>query len=198
MFVESSCALYGGLHVCISAHPALGLITAAPSLMYCALGWCSRRKSQEIASGSITFQSFSRMATFSQRVAAVRPTMRDVINLSRGEAATRRGLGSRRVPHRLNAEERKAYELAERKGFVAVIGSGMRRERKGSPLLNILRQRADALAQPLVWVEKASRGQTQDFACIDYSPLRLPDADALSTLHSRARVRHGLRRAASV
>lgn len=126
------------------------------------------------------------MATFSQRVAAVRPTMRDVINLSRGEAATRRGLGSRRVPHRLNAEERKAYELAERKGFVAVIGSGMRRERKGSPLLNILRQRADALAQPLVWVEKASRGQTQDFACIDYSPLRLPDADALSTLHSRA------------
>ena len=44
-----------------------------------------------------------------------RPSLQDVENISRGDAAKRRGTGSRQVPHRLNADERKLYELAKQK-----------------------------------------------------------------------------------
>ena len=83
----------------------------------------------------------------------LRPSLDDVERLSRGLRARRRGLGSRAVPHRLNEDERRRFELAKRKGFAVLPGTGSRRERKGSPLLNTLRQHADALARPLVWVE---------------------------------------------
>ena len=120
-------------------------------------------------------------------MAIQRPTLLDVDRLSRGLAATRRGVGSRRVPHRLNAEERTAYEVAERKGFAVLRdGGSWRRDRKGSPLLNILRQRADAIARPLVWVELEERRRRRrddeaagDAAAasahvlVDLAPLRL-------------------------
>lgn len=48
------------------------------------------------------------------------------------------------VPHRLNAEERKIYESAKKKGYLAVRGTGYRRERKGNPLPNSFRQWCDA------------------------------------------------------
>jgi len=42
-----------------------------------------------------------------------RPSLDDVQRISTGDAAKHRGTGSRAVPHRLNAEERKAYDLAK-------------------------------------------------------------------------------------
>jgi hypothetical protein len=38
------------------------------------------------------------------------------------------------VPHRLNQEERLAFNIARDKAFLTLKGSGYRRERKGSPL----------------------------------------------------------------
>ena len=86
-----------------------------------------------------------------------RPSLQDVEKLAKGLASKKRGLGSRGVPHRLNSDEWDVYERASKFGFAVVKGSGHRRERKGSPLLNTLRQRADALAKPLVWVEQGCR-----------------------------------------
>ena len=153
-----------------------------------------------------------RSASRSKRTSSsVRPTLADVENLSRGLGTSRRGIGSRRVPHRLNEEERKSYELAKRKGFAVVKDGGWRKERKGSPLLNILRQRADALAQPLVWVDLAGRKRQSDAAeananadadadaaayrshitpapamvCADLSPMRMADPAEWAAIHER-------------
>ena len=46
---------------------------------------------------------------------AWRPSLDDVESISRGGAAKNRGTGSRRVPHRLNSEERGLYDLAKKK-----------------------------------------------------------------------------------
>ena len=122
--------------------------------------------------------------------AAARPTLADVERLARGEAATRRGIGSRQVPHRLNDDERTAYALAVKRGFAVVTGRGMRRERKGSPLLNTLRQRADALGLPMVWVERhdARAGVDDDAACVDLSPVRCADLGELHEWSERCLV----------
>jgi hypothetical protein len=116
----------------------------------------------------------------------MRPSVADVERLARGLAAARRGTGSRSVPHRLNAEEQSAYELAKRRGFAVVKGSGHRRERKGSPLLNTLRQRSDALDQCLVWCQQARSSEDDDMCCIDFSPRRLDSAAELQRLHELA------------
>ena len=42
-----------------------------------------------------------------------RAVLEDVERLTRGEAAKRRGTGSRAVPHRLNADERALWDLAK-------------------------------------------------------------------------------------
>lgn len=44
-----------------------------------------------------------------------RPTLDDVERISKGNAAKARGTGSRRIPHRLNAEERQQYDIAKQK-----------------------------------------------------------------------------------
>lgn len=44
-----------------------------------------------------------------------RPSIDDVERLSRGEGAKRRGVGSREVPHRLNADERVQFDLAKKR-----------------------------------------------------------------------------------
>ena len=75
-----------------------------------------------------------------------RPTLDDVDRLARGLRAKRRGTGSRAVAHRLNRDEMRVFERAKRDGFAAVRSARDRRG-TGSPLLNTLRQRADALAQ---------------------------------------------------
>ncbi|KAI3431359.1 hypothetical protein D9Q98_004416 [Chlorella vulgaris] len=92
-----------------------------------------------------------------------------------GDAARHRGTGSRAVPHRLNAEERKQYDLAKAKGVLTLAGSGYRRERKGSPAANIFRQWCDAKAQPCVLLAKGASAATGDTVLVDLSVLRLSD-----------------------
>lgn len=136
---------------------------------------------------SVAMRSFARNAQKRARfAAAVRPTLDDVERLIQGDRTKRRGIGSRRVPHRLNAEEKMKYEVALRVGYALVDGTGHRRHKdaKGSPLLNILRQRADALARPLVWLERHKSGGFWH-ACIDYSPVRAVEDVALHTLRMR-------------
>jgi hypothetical protein len=100
-----------------------------------------------------------------------RPTLDDVQRISEGRAAKTRGWGSRQVPHRLNAEERKQYDLARQRNYLSLRGSGYRRERKGSPLANIWRQLNDALARPCIVVEQSPAGNA-DVVLVDLSPLR--------------------------
>lgn len=107
--------------------------------------------------------------------AVCRPTPDDVDRLSRGLAAQRRGTGSRAIPHRLNAEERSAYERGVRDGYLTLWNNvGHRRERKGSPLFNIWRMWNDAHAVPAIVMVK--RGQQRlaemDEVWIDLSTLR--------------------------
>jgi hypothetical protein len=102
-----------------------------------------------------------------------RPHLDDVERLSYGKGATkRRGTGSRYHCHRLNQEERRLYELAKVSSFLTVRGNGYRKERKGSPLQNIWRQRCDALATLAVCVEKRC---TEDTVVMDFSTLRVLD-----------------------
>lgn len=52
-----------------------------------------------------------------------RPSLDDVDRLSRGEAAKRRGTGSRAVPHRLNEEEMRAFTVSKVRGVLPVWGA---------------------------------------------------------------------------
>lgn len=103
----------------------------------------------------------------------VRPSLDDVERISRGQAAKRRGTGSRSVPHRLNEDERRQYELAIQKGFLT-LGSnvGHRRERKGSPLYNIWRMWNDAQVRPTIMIIKRRQPSSRDQTWIDLSTLR--------------------------
>ena len=107
------------------------------------------------------------------RVKVFRPDLDDVERLSCGKGATKqRGTGSKYVCHRLNREERRLFEHAKVASFLVVKGTGYRKERKGSPLQNIWRQRCDALATLTVCIEKRS---TEDTVVIDFSTLRTRD-----------------------
>jgi len=101
-----------------------------------------------------------------------RPTLDDVQRLSEGRAARSRGYGSRQVPHRLNAEERLAFNIARERGFVTLKGSGYRKERKGSPLANTYRQLSDAEGRPCILIQQLG---LLDAVLVDFSPLRQLD-----------------------
>ena len=104
-----------------------------------------------------------------------RPTKDDVERISYGKKARVRGTGSRKVPHRLNGEERSAFARAKTKGFVECFGRGYRRERAGSPLVNSWRNWSDASGRPAIAVYKASRrakGEDNDEVEVDFSTLR--------------------------
>lgn len=108
------------------------------------------------------------------RKAGIRPSLDDVERISRGQAAKRRGTGSRAVPHRLNAEERIEWDNAKKRGFVQLRGSGWRKERGDSPLANSFRNFCDATSIPYISIEKGI-GSSQvllDHVYIDFSPLR--------------------------
>lgn len=105
-----------------------------------------------------------------------RPDISDVERISRGEGAKRRGTGSREVPHRLNEAERLAWELAKRRNFVVLSGSGYRRERKGSPLNNSWRQFCDANAFVAISVQQ---GELCTSVVVDLSTLRETASPAL-------------------
>lgn len=106
-----------------------------------------------------------------------RPNLDDVDRLSRGQAAKRRGTGSRAVPHRLNAEERQSYQRAIQCGFLT-LGSnlGSRRERKGSPLFNIWRMWNDAQSLPAIFFIRRGTRLPSDQVWVDLSTLLRPTA----------------------
>ena len=102
-----------------------------------------------------------------------RPTTDDVDRISWGKPAIKKSTGSRGVPHRLNDEERVLYDMARRKGFVEIGGSGWRKQRRGAPLVNSYRNWCDARAVPVVYLYKGSQGI--DEVQLDLSPLRIPN-----------------------
>lgn len=101
-----------------------------------------------------------------------RPTIDDVDRISWGRNAKRKGTGSRGVPHRLNEEERVLYDAARSKGFVEIGGSGWRRQRSASPLVNTYRSWCDARGVPAIYVHKDRDGT--DEVVVDLAPLRTP------------------------
>ncbi|KAL2644427.1 hypothetical protein R1flu_012014 [Riccia fluitans] len=103
-------------------------------------------------------------------LSSARPTLDDVERLSRGRASKAK-IGSRAVPHRLNADERKAFELAKKRGFVVHQPSTRR-----YPLINSHRNYCDALGIPCIRIEQGLAGQA-DEVVIDLTPLQLSEVD---------------------
>ena len=100
-----------------------------------------------------------------------RPTTDDVDRISWGRPAKKKGTGSRGVPHRLNSDERVLYDLARRKGFLEMAGSGWRKQRSDAPLANTYRSWCDAAAHACLVLHK---GNPFDEIVLDLSPLRSP------------------------
>ena len=103
-----------------------------------------------------------------------RPDKQDVERISWGKPAKQKGTGSRGVPHRLNSDERVLFEQARRKGFLEVVGSGWRSERREAPLLNTHRSWCDARGQACLRLHKGLSGAVDTFV-LDLSPLRMPE-----------------------
>ena len=80
----------------------------------------------------------------------IRPSLDDVERISKGQAAKKRGVGSRAVPHRLNNAERDEWVLAKQRKYLSLRGTGWRKERGDSPLANIYRNYCDAVAIPSI------------------------------------------------
>lgn len=110
------------------------------------------------------------------RLTGPRPALDDVERLSRGQAAKRRGTGSRAVPHRLNAIERKEYEAAARKGYATIDAAGR------IPLYNIWRMWNDARAQPAVILLRRTSGDMPDVVRVDMSTMRAPSDEVAGRL----------------
>eukprot|EP00600_Ochromonadales_sp_CCMP1393_P008818 CAMPEP_0174953828 /NCGR_PEP_ID=MMETSP0004_2-20121128/76_1 /TAXON_ID=420556 /ORGANISM="Ochromonas sp., Strain CCMP1393" /LENGTH=172 /DNA_ID=CAMNT_0016201555 /DNA_START=130 /DNA_END=645 /DNA_ORIENTATION=+ len=123
------------------------------------------------------------MALGAKKVADVRPTIEDIERISKGQAAKRRGTGSRAVPHRLNNAERKEWELAKTRRFLQLRGSGWRKERGDSPLANIYRNYCDAVNIPCISVLRAigTSEPLVDTVIVDFSPLRRVDVSDYAT-----------------
>ncbi|GHP06692.1 hypothetical protein PPROV_000543700 [Pycnococcus provasolii] len=104
----------------------------------------------------------------------VRPTVKDVRRISKGDAARKRGTGSRNVAHRLNADEAKDFDVArQRAGYVCTKGTGYRRERGGAPLVNTWLLWCDAMAVPSICLHRGSGSESKDQVGVDTSPLRV-------------------------
>jgi hypothetical protein len=139
--------------------PALAFTTTAiPSMLF----------GRGFYSGSTSSSSLKSASS-----AVYRPTSDDVERISRGLASKKRGTGSRAVPHRLNEEERTLYQIAQRKGFCEIGGSGYRRERGDSPLANTWRLFSDSRGHPSILMHKSSNAVEGDEVFLDLSPLRL-------------------------
>ena len=119
-----------------------------------------------------TFVTRTAVALKAAKVDGPRPTLDDVERISRGDAAKRRGTGSRMVPHRLNQLERKEWDLSKKRRYMLLRGSGYRKERGASPLANIYRQLCDALNIVCITVARGVGNPPLDEVVIDFSPLR--------------------------
>lgn len=139
---------------------------------------CNRIQAKHV---SYAFYSTSRTCLFGKKL-AIRPTVDDVERISRGQAAKRRGTGSRGVPHRLNSAERIEWDLAKKRRFLMLRGTGWRRERGDSPLANIYRNYCDAVEVPCISIARAIGIQDLiDHVIIDFSPLRRIDIQDMVT-----------------
>lgn len=108
-----------------------------------------------------------------------RPSLDDVERLSRGEASKAK-IGSRAVPHRLNADERKAYELAKKRGYLV-----RQLWTRQYPLSNTFRNYCDALGWPCLRVDQGPAGSL-DTMVVDLTTMRLQELD-LTTLQTQIR-----------
>lgn len=124
------------------------------------------------------------LRVLSLHMSSARPTLDDVERISKGQAAKRRGTGSRAVPHRLNESERQQWDLAKKKKFLVLRGTGWRKERGDSPLANIYRQLCDSQNIPCISVcQGLGVGEViEDTVVIDFSPLRTTDFKSLLEL----------------
>lgn len=113
--------------------------------------------------------------SWSARTKGWRPTKSDVIAISWGKPAKQKGTGSRGVPHRLNTEERFAFDQARSKGFLECFGSGYRSTRRDSPLVNSWRSYCDANACVCLILHKNGHVAEGDEIVLDFSPLRRED-----------------------
>ena len=108
-----------------------------------------------------------------------RPDVRDVEKISWGMPAKKKGTGSRGTPHRLNEEERRAFDQARRQGFLQVKGSSWRSQRRDAPLLNSYRSLMDARGRPVIVLHKlnpsSGSADGEDIVVVDLSPLRYPE-----------------------
>ena len=117
-------------------------------------------------------------SSYTKRLNGIRPSLDDVERISRGQAAKKRGVGSRAVPHRLNEAERKEWDLAKTRKFVSLRGTGWRKERGDSPLANIYRNYCDATAIPCISIIRGvgvGEESMDDQVIVDFSPLRTSD-----------------------
>jgi len=121
---------------------------------------------------------------FAAAARTARPTLDDVDRLSRGQAAKRRGTGSRAVPHHLHLDERKNFDLLKTRGYLettttAPLSGPAAAAGAATPpvgaLPNIARQWCDAKGQPFIHIVKGPR---YDQVWVDFSPLRAPVGEA--------------------
>jgi len=70
------------------------------------LNLCSQKEQEQAQAFRITT---------CKRNSGSRPTLDDVERTSKGQGAKARGTGSRRIPQRLSAEERRQYNIAKQK-----------------------------------------------------------------------------------
>eukprot|EP00850_Spirogloea_muscicola_P022155 SM000280S10710 [mRNA] locus=s280:1442:3057:+ [translate_table: standard] len=99
-----------------------------------------------------------------------RPSLDDVERISKG-LSSKAKIGSRQVPHRLNAEERKAYDLAKGRGYVVI-----KPQTRYYPLRNTFRNFCDASAQPCIRIEQGTSAES-DKLVVDLTTLRLPEKE---------------------
>ena len=143
-----------------------------------------------IADGQQGEEDVGQLDLVLERTRIQRPTLDDVQRLSEGRAAKTRGWGSRQVCHRLNADERTQYRLALEKGWLTLVGTGYRKERKGAPLANIYRQYCDAKAMLCVNVLLAG---TDSFVLVEQSTLRQWEVDEVRGLVVDTKVQEDVR-----
>ena len=124
-----------------------------------------------------------------------RPDVRDVERISWGQPAKKKGTGSRGIPHRLNDDERQSFDRARRDGYLQVIGSAYRSQRRDAPLLNTYRSLMDARGRPMIVLHKLpppsgmnDADQHFDRIDVDLSPLRLPDDFSRIEIELRERI----------
>lgn len=110
-------------------------------------------------------------ATSSQRW-----TLDDVERISKGKASKAK-TGSRKVPHRLQAGERTAYDLAKKKGYLV-----QRAVSRKYPLVNTYRNFCDASCRLCIFIQQGPTGA--DTVVIDLTPLRL-SGDALGKIREQ-------------